>query len=85
MKYKKIKIGKKLVPEHKIVVENFLGRVLTSEEKIHHINSIKTDNRIENLMLFNNQAEHKKFENQVRQFGWTEPLKKRVRKRWKDL
>jgi len=85
MKYKKIKIGKKLVLEHRIIVENFIGRVLTNEEKIHHIDSNKENNKISNLMVFPNQNEHKKFENQVRQFGWTEPLKKRVRKRWKDL
>ncbi len=70
------------VAEHRLAIEMFIGRYLKPEESVHHINGIRWDNRIENLMLFPNHSEHKRFENKVRQFGFTHPIQNIIKSRW---
>ena len=48
------------IAEHRLIIEKFLGRYLNPKETIHHINGIKTDNRIENLQLFATRGQHTK-------------------------
>lgn len=54
------------VLQHRLVMEEFLGRYLTRDEVVHHINGIKDDNRPENLMLFANQSKHSKYHHELR-------------------
>jgi len=48
------------VKEHRLIMEKHIGRYLRPEEVVHHINLVKTDNRLSNLWLFKNQSEHGK-------------------------
>jgi len=52
----------KYVPEHRLIVEYYLGRPLTSKEEVHHKNGIKNDNRVQNLMCFINKSAHRRYE-----------------------
>lgn len=46
------------VREHRLIMEEHLGRLLNSKEVVHHINRNRIDNRIENLILFTGRKEH---------------------------
>jgi endogenous inhibitor of DNA gyrase (YacG/DUF329 family) len=50
------------VMEHRLLVAVELGRPLSRSEVVHHDNHDATDNRIENLLLFASNADHKRHE-----------------------
>ena len=54
------------VREHRLVMEQSLGRFLNPVEVVHHINEIKSDNSLDNLMLFASGAEHIKHHAEIR-------------------
>ena len=52
--------------EHRLVMEAHIGRYLTKEEVIHHIDGDKENNKIENLMLFKNNSDHLRYHKKIR-------------------
>lgn len=62
-KYHRLYLGKDengkriLIDEHRKIVEDYIGRKLSSNEIVHHKNGNKSDNRIENLQIMT-LAEH---------------------------
>lgn len=48
------------IQEHRLIMEKYVGRYLKPKEEIHHINGVKNNNRIKNLVLLKNRSEHRK-------------------------
>jgi len=56
--YLRININGERMLHHRYIMEQHLRRKLKSNERIHHINGNKTDNKIDNLELIKNNGEH---------------------------
>jgi len=48
------------VAQHRLVIEEDLGRILSMEEVVHHINMDNSDNELDNLYLCRNASCHNK-------------------------
>lgn len=80
--YIKLKIDGRLIFEHSYIVSKFIGRELLPEEVVHHLNFLRSDNRIQNLMLFPNQKEHQRFHYKIKRGGYTQNILREIEHRW---
>ena len=60
-KYKVVRVGKRTIGKHRLVMQKYLGRKLIKGEVVHHINGNGLDNNLNNLMLFPTQKAHTEF------------------------
>ena len=67
------------VLEHRLVMAEYLGRMLEPYEVVHHKNADVTDNRIENLELYTSNAQHLRDELTGRCPNWTPDGEQRLR------
>lgn len=52
--------------EHRILMEQKLGRKLTKLEVIHHIDGNRSNNNLSNLYLFSTSSEHSLYEGKIK-------------------
>lgn len=66
------------VAVHRLVIEQHLGRFLTRVEVVDHIDGDTRNNKIENLRVFANNAEHLRVTLKGRCPNWTEEGKEKI-------
>ena len=57
------------VAEHRIVASEMIGRVLSKDEEVHHLNFDKLDNAPSNLLIFGSGADHTRFHKYLERAG----------------
>lgn len=68
------------VAEHRLVMEEVLGRYLQPGEVVHHLDKDRENNSPENLIIFPSNAAHLKHELTGRIPKWTPEGRERIRK-----
>lgn len=55
-------IHNRYILEHRLIIEKFIDRYLSPKEVVHHLNGKRTDNRPQNLIVFDSSGNHHRFE-----------------------
>lgn len=72
--YKCIKVGDKYLYEHRLIIEEHIGRKLTVNEVVHHKDGDKLNNSIENLQIMD-KKEHDRLHNNLRRGSMWQTIK----------
>lgn len=65
------------INEHILIAENMLGRYLTKEERVHHIDGDKLNNKPDNLFVCKSNSDHRYKHLQLEQISY-ELIKNRI-------
>lgn len=57
------------MPVHRLIKSDQIGRLVTQEEKVHHINGVRTDWRAKNLYLCNSMGHHRSVHSQLEEIS----------------
>lgn len=68
------------VAEHRLIMEQAIGRYLAADEVVHHINHDGLDNRLENLQLLTNTAHRSLHMKEAHRDGKLNTAEQRARK-----
>lgn len=73
--YITLSINGQIIREHRYIIELYLGRHLTAEEYVHHIDFVKTNNTLENLFLFKREGNtiHQMYHGYIKNSGYLSP------------
>lgn len=80
--YVKILVNEKFELEHRWIVSQIIGRELTKEEVVHHLDNNRQNNHPNNLMLFSCETEHQKFHYKIKRNGYTTNILNEIEHRW---
>ena len=82
-RYRGVKIKGKKIDEHRYIMEQILGRKLTKDEVVHHIDGNKLNNDPSNLQVMS-RAEHTRLHSKMGSYAFTEETIERLREKIKD-
>ena len=67
--YKMVRHGKWYITEHRLKMENHIGRKLTKNEVVHHWDKNRLNNNLDNLCLMRSQSAHRKLHSFAERHG----------------
>lgn len=66
--YRRRRKDRFLSPEHRLIVEEAIGRKLRKNEVVHHIDENRLNNSVDNLFIFKNCSDHTRWHFFIRKY-----------------